>query len=240
MPNLRILIADDHEIVRQGLRSLVESHAGWEACGEAVDGWDAVQKARELKPDVVALDIGMPNLNGLDAAREILRENPKIKVLFLTIYDTEQTLKTAVQVGAKGLILKSDTARELVDAVEAIQRNGTYFSSQMSQVVLRPDLRGNRRSLEKDTLTRREKQVIQLLAEGKSAKEVASLLHMSVKTAETHRSNIMSKLGLHSVSELVLYAVRNSIVQAFNSASFSGDTPLRGSTQDGPPDPASA
>ncbi len=214
MPNLRILIADDHEIVRQGLRSLIETHADWEVCGEAVDGFDSVRKTRELEPDIVALDIGMPNLNGLDAAREILGENPKAKVLFLTIYDTEQAVKTAVQIGAKGLILKSDAARELVIAVEAIQRNSTYFSSQTSQVILQPDRRGNRRALGKETLTKRERQVIQLLAEGKSTKEVAALLGLSVKTAETHRSNIMGKLGLHSVSELVLYAVRNGFVQA--------------------------
>ena len=242
MSNLRILIADDHEIVRQGLRLLIESHPGWEVCGEAADGWDAVRKARDLKPEIAALDIGMPNLNGLEAAREILREIPKTKILFLTIYDTEQAVKTAVQIGAKGLILKSDAARELVLAIEAIQRNSNYFSSQTSQAVLRPDLRGHRRSAEKDTLTRREKQVIQLLAEGKSTKEVASLLELSVKTAETHRSNIMSKLGLHSVSELVLYAVRNNMVQAFTSPSPGDGTsepaPEEGSKQ--PPDPTLA
>jgi DNA-binding NarL/FixJ family response regulator len=227
IPNLRMLIADDHEIVRQGLRALVESRPGWQVCGEAADGWDAVQKARDLKPDVIALDIGMPNLNGLEAAREILRESPKAKILFLTIYDTEQAVKSAVQIGAKGLILKSDAARELLVAVEAILRNSTYFSSQTSQAILRPDLRGNRRSAEKDTLTRREKQVVQLLAEGKSTKEVAAMLNLSVKTAETHRSNIMGKLGLHSVSELVLYAVRNSIVQPFATTSAKGEpTPV--------------
>ena len=237
---LRILVADDHEIVRRGLVSLLKSHPGWEVCGEAQDGRQAVDKAKELKPDIVILDIGMPNLNGLDAAREILNENPKAKILFLTIYDTEQAVKTAIQVGAKGLILKSDAARELVTAVEAIQRNSTYFSSQTSQAVLRQDLRGHRRSAEKETLTRREKQVVQLLAEGKSTKEVASVLNLSVKTAETHRSNIMSKLGLHSVSELVLYAVRNNIVQAFSSPSLGGDAsdaaPVKGS--DLPPDPS--
>ena len=205
--------------MRQGLRSLVESRPGWQVCAEAVDGWDAVHKAREAKPDVIALDIGMPNLNGLEAAREILKDNPKTKILFLTIYDTEQAVKSAVQIGAKGLILKSDAARELLVAIEAIQRNSTYFSSQTSQAVLRPDLRGNRRSADKDTLTKRETQVIQLLAAGKSTKEVASLLDLSVKTAETHRSNIMGKLGLHSISELVLYAVKNGLVQPFESTS---------------------
>lgn len=232
MTNLRILIADDHEIVRQGLRSLVSAHPGWEVCGEASDGWDAVHKTRDLKPDIVALDIGMPNLNGLEAARAMLHENPKVKILFLTIYDTEQAVKTAVQVGAKGLILKSDAARELVTAVEAIQKNGTYFSSTTSQAVLRLDLRGKQRSATKETLTPRERQVVQLLAEGKSTKEVASLLNLSVKTAETHRSNIMSKLGLHSVSELVLYAVRNNIVQALDPLSTATDQTPRDPTTD--------
>lgn len=214
MSNLRILVADDHEIVRQGLRTLLEAHPGWEVCGEAADGREAVSKVQQLRPDVIALDIGMPNLNGLDAARQILRENPKAKILFLTIYETDQAARDAVQIGAKGLILKSDAARELVTAVEAIQRNATYFPARVTQVVLGSELRGSRRSALKSTLTPREREVVQLLAEGKSTKEVATILTLSVKTAETHRSNIMGKLGLHSVSELVLYAVRNNIVQA--------------------------
>lgn len=225
MSNFRILIADDHEIVRQGIRALIESHVGWEVCGEAADGRDTVHKVDELKPDLIALDIGMPIMNGLDAAREILRENPKAKVLFLTIYDTDQATKTALQIGAKGLILKSDAGRELVGAIETIQRNSVYFSPRMNQAGLGSDLRGNRRALGKQTLTPRESQVIKLLAEGKSTKDVASLLNLSVKTAETHRSNIMGKLGLHSVSELVLYAVRNNIVQAVASEA-SSETPL--------------
>jgi DNA-binding NarL/FixJ family response regulator len=216
MPNLRILIADDHEIVRQGLRSLLESHPGWEVCGEATDGLETVRKAAECKPDLIALDIGMPQMNGLEAAREILRDNPKAKILFLTVYDTDQAAKAAIQIGAKGLILKSDAARELMVAVEAIHHNSTYFTPRMKTAALGKDLRGNRRPLEKETLTPRERQVTQLLAEGKSTKEVAALLNLSVKTAETHRSNIMGKLGVHSLSELVLYAVRNNIVQAFN------------------------
>jgi DNA-binding NarL/FixJ family response regulator len=214
MPGYRILIADDHEIVRKGLRSLLESHPGWEVCGEAADGWEAIQKVDELNPDLIALDIGMPNLNGLDAGRQILGTNPKARILFLTIYDADHAAKTATQIGARGLILKSDAARELVAAVEAIQRNSTYFSSHVQQTGIGSDLRGDRRPLEKNTLTPRENQVVQLLAEGKTSKEVANILSLSVKTAETHRSNIMSKLGLHSVSELVLYAVRNNIVQA--------------------------
>jgi len=214
MTNFRILIADDHEIVRRGIRALIESHPGWEVCAETADGRDAVEKAELLKPDLVALDIGMPKLNGLDAAREILQSNPKAKILFLTVYDTDQAARTAFQMGAKGLILKSDAGRELIGAIELIQRNSTYFSPRITHASLGSDLRGNRRSLDKDTLTPRESQVIKLLAEGKSTRDVASLLQLSVKTAETHRSNIMSKLGLHSVSELVLYAVRNNIVQA--------------------------
>jgi DNA-binding NarL/FixJ family response regulator len=214
MSSFRILIADDHEIVRQGIRAIIESHPGWEVCAEAVDGRETLQRVGECNPDLVALDIGMPNMNGLDAARQILRDNPKAKILFLTVYDTDAAAKTAMQLGAKGLILKSDAGKELIGAIETIQRNAIYFSPKLSHAGLGSDLRGSRRSLEKDTLTPRESEVIKLLAEGKSTKDVAALLGLSVKTAETHRSNIMGKLGLHSVSELVLYAVRNNIVQA--------------------------
>ncbi|HVO60049.1 MAG TPA: response regulator transcription factor [Terriglobales bacterium] len=227
MPNLRILIADDHEIVRQGLRSLLQSRPGWEVCGEASDGWEAVNKATELHPDIVALDVGMPNLNGLDAARQILKNDPRQKVLFLTIYESEQLARSVAAVGAKGLILKSDAGKDLIIAIEALQRNGTFFNPRMAQA-LGSDLRGTHRAHDKDLLTRRERQVVQLLAEGKSTKEVATVLDLSVKTAETHRSNIMSKLGLHSVSELVLYAVRNNIVQALPPESLAGSTTSNG------------
>lgn len=224
MSSFRILIADDHEIVRQGIRALIESHPGWEVCAEAVDGKDTIQKVEQARPDLVALDIGMPNLNGLDAARLILRDNPKVKILFLTVYDTDQAAKTAIQIGAKGLILKSDAGRELVGAIETIQRNSVYFSPRVSQAGLGSDLRGDRRPVEKETLTPRENQVMKLLAAGHSTKDVASLLQLSVKTAETHRSNIMGKLGLHSVSELVLYALRNNIVQTTGATETTSGT----------------
>jgi len=229
MPNFRILVADDHEIVRQGLRSLLEAHPGWEVCGEAVDGWETVRKAEELKPDLVTLDIGMPNLNGLEAARLILSHDPRMRILFLTLYDSEEASNTAIRIGAQGLVHKSDAARELVVAVEAIQRNATYFNARANSIALGGELRGERRSHEPSALTRRERQVVQLLAEGRSSKEVAALLNLSVKTAETHRSNIMSKLGLHSVSELVLYAVRNHIVfvQTINSLTAPPQTPAK-------------
>lgn len=219
MANFRILIADDHEIVRAGVRSLLESHPGWEVCGEAVDGWETVNKAGQLEPDLVTIDIGMPKLNGFDAACEILRRNSKIRILFLTLYETEYSIKRAIQLGAKGIVLKADAAHELVTAVEAVQGNSTYFSPRLGGIARGADLRGDRRTTGKDALTRREMQVVQLLGEGRTTRQVAELLQLTVKTAETHRSHIMSKLGLHSISELVLYAVRNNIVQAPGPAS---------------------
>src|SRR5229473_829315 len=164
MNKLRILVADDHEIVRRGLVFLIKSQPNWEVCAEAENGRQAVELASQLKPNIVVLDIGMPMLNGLEATRQILRDNPQTRVLILTITDTDEAVRVVLDAGARGFLLKSDAARDL-------------------------------------------------LAEGRSTKEVASHLDLSVKTAETHRSNIMRKLGLHSVSELVLYAVRNSIVQ---------------------------
>ena len=230
MPPFRILIADDHEVVRRGVRTLLQSREGWEVCGEAVDGRDAVAKAAQLKPNVVVLDIGMPNLNGLDATRDILHDEPKAMVLILTIDETEQIVREVLNAGARGFLLKSDAGRDLLAAVEALQHGRTFFSSKIAEIVLDGYLKRKDGTapveVSHERLTRRERQVVQLLAEGKTTKEVATVLGMSVKTAETHRSNVMRKLNFHSVSQLVLYAIRNNIIQVPPSiAATSSDSP---------------
>jgi DNA-binding NarL/FixJ family response regulator len=215
MNKLRILVADDHEIVRRGLVSLIKSQPTWEVCAEADNGRQAVELAKELKPDIAILDIGMPTLNGLEATRQMLRDNPQTRVLILTITDTDQAVRAVLDAGARGFLSKSDAARDLVSAIDALQYNKTFFTARVAEMVL-SGYRGFSGAPNKNLLphlTAREREVVQLLAEGRSTKEVASQLDLSVKTAETHRSNIMRKLGLHSVSELVLYAVRNNIIQ---------------------------
>jgi len=210
----RILIADDHEIVRRGIRSLLEGHAGWEVCGEVVDGRQAVEKACELHPDLVLLDLGMPSLNGLEATRQILKSVPGVRVLMLTMHESDQIIREVLEAGARGFLLKSDAARDLVSAVEALQRRSTFFTTTIGEMVLNGFLvpKNQKELLLKNRLTPREREVVQLLAEGRSSKEVAIVLNLSVKTAETHRTNIMRKLGLHSVADLVRYAIRNRIV----------------------------
>lgn len=216
MATFRIFIADDHEVVRKGLTALLQAQPDWEVIGEAADGREAVDKAQQLKPDVVILDIGMPSLNGLEATRQILKTNPQAKVLILTLHDSDQVVREVLNAGARGFLLKSDAARDLVAAVEALRRDKTYFTSKVASMVLEGYLKGGTgpapAAIGRNRLTPREREIVQLLAEGKSTKEVAVALGLSVKTAETHRSNIMRKLQLHSVSDLVLYAVRNNIV----------------------------
>src|ERR1700687_623128 len=217
MNNFRILVSYPHEIVRYGLVSLIELHPGWEVCAEADNGRMAVDKVKEFKPDVAILDIGMPVLNGLEATRQIRRDNPHVKVLILTITDPDPAIRAAVDAGARGFVLKSDVARDVVAAVEALQYNRTFFTARASEMILSGYL-GNARVTNKDemtlpTLTSREREVISLLAEGKATKEVACLLDVSTKTAETHRRNLMRKLNLHSVSEFVLFAPRKGPLQ---------------------------
>ncbi len=220
MAPFRILLADDHEVVRAGLRALLEEQSGWEVVAEAVDGRDAVEKATKLKPDVVVIDIAMPSLNGLEAVRQIVKTVPNTKVLVLTMYDSDPLIQQVLQAGARGYLLKSDAGRDLVSAIDALRRNKTFFTPKVSQMVLEgyldksPKEKEAQNEPESLRLTSRQREIVQLLAEGKSSKEVAAVLGLSVKTAETHRANIMRKLDCHSVTELVRYAIRNHIIAA--------------------------
>ena len=218
MPVLKVLIADDHEIVRQGLRSMLEAQRECQVVGEAADGRQAVAMTKELNPDVVILDIGMPTLNGLEATRQILKLRPQTKVLILTMHESDSVIREVLDAGARGYILKTDAGRDLVTAGDSLRRNKTFFTSRVSQMILDGFLKGDPRPQDSGSgairLTPRQREIVQLLAEGKSSKEVAVALDLSVKTAETHRANIMRKLDCHSVSEVVRYAIRNNIIEA--------------------------
>ena len=218
MAALKLLLADDHEIVRKGLRSVLEAQRECEVVGEAADGRQAVALAKELGPDIVILDISMPLLNGLEATRQILKIRPQTKVLILTMHESDPLIRDVLDAGARGYILKTDAGRDLVTAVESLRRNKTFFTSRVSQMILDGFLKGDARPSDTDNggirLTPRQREIVQLLAEGKSSKEVAVALDLSVKTAETHRANIMRKLDCHSVSEVVRYAIRNKIIEA--------------------------
>jgi DNA-binding NarL/FixJ family response regulator len=214
MSSFRILVVDDHPIFRFGLSSLLRSHEGWEICGEAADGRDAVEKCKQSKPDLVILDICLPKLNGVDAARQILKHNPAQAILILTAVDSEHVIRECLEAGVRGWVFKSDETTDLMTAVEALQRRKSIFSSRVSDLIM-DGYKQNRVGpavAKVAKLSPREREVVQLVSEGKASKEVATILRMTVATAETHRSNILRKLKLHSVAELVLYAVRNEIV----------------------------
>src|SRR5262249_30650747 len=182
--------------------------------GEAVTGRQAIEKARQLRPDLVIMDITMPEMNGLEATRQIRRELPDAEILVLSVHDSEQLVREVLEAGARGYVLKSDAGRDLISAVEALCEQKTFFTAKVSEMMLEGFLRsGNVSEPLKDPLTPRERQIVQLLAEGKSNKEIADLLEISVKTVETHRSHILGKLNLHSMSDLVRYAVRNRLIQ---------------------------
>ncbi|HEY2646139.1 MAG TPA: response regulator transcription factor [Candidatus Acidoferrales bacterium] len=218
MTPLRILVADDHDLMRRGLRALVESHPGWQVCDEAHTGREAVEKAALLNPDVVILDISMPELNGLEAARSIRKASPHIEILILSVHYSDQLIREILSAGVHGYILKSDSDRDLVAALERLAIHKPFFTLKAEELMdtnfNRSSSQPNLEEMPSNRLTPREREVVQLLSEGKSSKEVASLLGISVKTAETHRSNVMRKLEIHSVSELVRYAVRNQIIEA--------------------------
>ncbi len=218
MSNLRILIADDHDLMRRGLKALVESHPGWQVCDEAQTGREAIEKAAQLTPDVVILDISMPELNGLEAARSIRKASPNTEILILSMHYSDQLIRDILKAGVHGYILKSDSDRDLISALEKLANHKTFFTTKAAEMMLTSFKHSGSQTdldhLPSDRLTAREREVVQLLSEGKSSKEVASLLGISVKTAETHRANVMRKLEIHSVSELVRYAVRNQIIEA--------------------------
>jgi DNA-binding NarL/FixJ family response regulator len=215
---MRILVVDDHDVVRRGLRSVLEAHQGWQVCAEAANGRSAVTQAEQLKPDVVVMDISMPDMNGLEAARQIRKICPKAEVVILSVHFSDQLVRDIVDAGAKSYILKSDAERDLVIAVEAVANHRSYFTTQVSEMVMdgfrRRDTAPSPQVLKRERLTSREREIVQLLAEGRSSKQVATTLGISTKTAETHRANIMRKLEIHSVSDLVRYAVRNQIIEA--------------------------
>lgn len=212
---IRILIADDHEFVRKGLRALLAADSGsFEVCAEAASGDDAIKKVREMRPDVVVIDVSMPGLNGLETTRLIVKEVPRSAVLILTMHESEQLIHELLIAGARGYLLKTDVARDLPVAIESLYNQRPFFSSKIAQRVLDGYLQSCALGAAKSRLTPSEREVIQLLAEGKSNKEVANFKAISVKTAETHRANIMRKLGLRSMSDLVHYAIRNEIIEA--------------------------
>jgi DNA-binding NarL/FixJ family response regulator len=217
--SLRLIVADDHDVVRKGVRTLLEEQPGWEVVAEASNGREAFEKAKLLRPDVTILDLIMPELNGLEAAREILKSVPT-KILILTVYDSDPLIRQTLEAGAQGYVLKSDAGRDLVSAVDALRRNKTFFTPKVAQMVLEGYLGRPSKTNEDDSnkvglrLTARQRLILQLLAEGKSSKEVAAALNISVKTAETHRANIMRRLDYHSVSELVRYAIRHHVIEA--------------------------
>jgi two-component system, NarL family, response regulator NreC len=216
MKTVRILIADDHEVVREGMRLLLDRQANWEVCGVAKTGRDAVEQAKTLQPDIVVLDMGMPELNGLEAARQIKGFLPTAELLIFTGHEQEDLIREVFDAGVKSYILKGDASSHLVDAVRALSQHKPFFTTKVSEVLFAKFMSGAGRdpAQGEEHLTKREREIIQLIAEGASNKEVAQKLGVSLRTAETHRANVLRKLNLSSVADLVRYAIRNNIVQA--------------------------
>jgi len=211
---VRIVIADDHELVRQGMRAIFQGEPGWTVCGEAITGRQALAMTLESKPDLVVLDVALPEMNGIEVTRQIRRALP-VPVLIVTMHDSDQVVQEVMDAGANGLVLKAEAGRVLADAVRAILLRGKFISERVERVAGRRGVNGEKPAggHKPPLLTSREREVLQLLAEGQANKEVATALGISTKTAETHRARIMAKLNVHSMNELVRYAIRNSIVQ---------------------------
>ena len=214
MKSVRILIADDHELFRRGIAAELTQVPGWVVAADAANGRDAASMAAEIKPDIIVLDLTMPELNGLDAARKIIAADPAARILILTAHESEQVVREVLSAGARGYVLKSDAGRVLVTAVQALLDGRYFFTSTVAQMVLDGYLRSEARDADAaHTLSAREREIVQLLAEGNSNKDIARALDISVNTAETHRSNIMRKMGFASLADLVRYAIRNRMIE---------------------------
>ena len=213
---LRVVIVDDHGVVRRGVRALLETHPAWQVVGEGATGREAVELVRNLRPHVVVLDLSMPEMNGLEATRQIVSESPQTDVLVLTMHHSEQLARDVLQAGARGYLLKSDADQNLIAAVDSLRQHKPFLTSTVTEFVLDGYMQSTDGSDDADALPRvtpREREIIQLIAEGNSSKATAAILGVSVKTVDAHRANIMRKLRLRSVSDLVRYAIRNKIVQ---------------------------
>ncbi len=209
---VEILVADDHEVMRQGMKGLLEMEQEWHVCAQASDGREAVALAARVSPNVAVLDLSMPELNGLEATRQIMKVSPSTKVLIFTVHDSEHLAREVLESGAHGYVLKTDAATQLASAVKAVEAGSHYVSPRLSHARVDSSRTGSGSRAQRSTLTGREREITQLLAEGKSNWCAATILGISVKTVETHRAKIMHKLGLESIVELVHYAVRNQIV----------------------------
>ena len=216
MPKIRVLLTDDHTLFRQGVRRLLETEADFEVVGEASDAGDSVEKARELRPDIVLMDIGMPGLSSFEAARQIRKNRPETKILFLTMYEDEDYLVQCLEVGAAGYVLKDTPAPQLLTAVRDVYKGGKYLSSQVLGKLVedfRSRVRDTRMRPRISTLTPREREIFKLLAEGNSVKDIAVILGLSVKTVEAHMFNLMRKRDIHNKAQLVTYAIQKKIIK---------------------------
>lgn len=209
---IRILLADDHDMTRLGVREMLSGYEGLNVCGEASNGREAVKLAEELKPDIVLLDIDMPELSGIDATRQIKKILPEAEVLIYTMHDAEQLIRRALVAGARGFVLKSDIYNKLIEAIEALSNHQPFLNIKASETVLESFVKNAAEAEVDAILTDREREIVQLLAEGKANKEIAVQLEISTRTVETHRRAIMNKIGAGSFAELVHYAVRNKII----------------------------